>query len=166
MVAEGRPGAEITGLDNFSAAYINGHGMAKTLHNFAVAGISDRAAIQEGDMRSLPFDDSSFDAAVSSYAIDHLRPPEIPVALAETARVLRNGGDLLLMVIVPNRWTVVAFGPLIPLIFRPRRYWRSALRQAGLRATTEGSYRGLAWFLARKDSVEAPATAVRFAKAP
>jgi len=157
MVGLERPKTEIVALDDFSADYIEGHGKAKTLRNFEAAGIYRRATIQEGDLRSLPFDNLSFDAAVSSYAIDHLEPQEVPVALAETYRALRNGGEFLLMVIVPNIWTVLTFSPVIFLQFRSRRYWRRALEVAGFRAESEGSDRGLAWFLLRKDAVDAPA---------
>jgi SAM-dependent methyltransferase len=157
MVGLERPKTEIIGLDDFSAHYIEGHGKAKTLRNFEAAGIYQRATIQEGDLRSLPFDNLTFDAAVSSYAIDHLEPQDIPVALAETYRALRNGGEFLLMVIVPNFWTVLTFSPVIFLHFRSRRYWRRVLEMAGFRAESEGSSRGLAWFLLRKDAAAAPA---------
>jgi ubiquinone/menaquinone biosynthesis C-methylase UbiE len=53
----------------------------------------------------------------------HLEPRDIAVALAETYRVLRPGGEFLLMVIVPNLWTVVTYTPLILLRFPSRRYW-------------------------------------------
>jgi ubiquinone/menaquinone biosynthesis C-methylase UbiE len=38
-------------------------------------------------------------AVVSSYAIDHLRRADRPKAIAEVARVLKPGGEFLLMVV-------------------------------------------------------------------
>ena len=154
MVGQGRLQTAITALDNFSADYIRGHGRAKTLRNFEVAGIGQRAIIQEGDFRSLPFDGEIFDAVVSSYAIDHLSPQEVPVALAEAYRVIRTGGEFLLMVIVPNLWTVVAFSPLILLKLPSRRYLRRVLQLAGFRLESEGSSRGAAWFLLQRNAME------------
>ena len=153
MVGQERPQTVITALDDFSADYIEGHGKAKTLRNFEAAGIDQRATVQQGDIRSLPFDDSTFAAVVNSHAIDHLEPQDVSVALSEAHRVLRAGGDFLLMVIVPNLWTVVAFTPVIFLKFASRRYWRRVLEVAGFRLVSEGSSRGSAWFLLRKNVV-------------
>lgn len=157
MIGQQRPQTVITALDNFSADYIKDNGKAKTLRNFAVAGIDQRAVIQEGDMLSLPFDGETFDAAVSSYAIDHLAPQDVTVALSEAYRVIRTGGEFLLMVIVPNLWTVVAYSPVIFLMFPSRRYWRRALQLAGFRLESEGSSGGSTWFLLRKSPTDAPA---------
>jgi SAM-dependent methyltransferase len=56
------------------------------------------------DMRSLPFVDGEFDAAVAVHSIEHVPDPER--ALAELARVLRPGAVAVL--VTPNRLT---FGP-------------------------------------------------------
>lgn len=151
MVGTARSNANITGLDNFSADYIAGHGTDKTLRNFAVAGIEGRADIQTGNMLDLPFENETFDAAVSSYAIDHLEPSDISVALAETRRVLQPNGDLLLMVIVPNIWTAIAFTPLVYLRLARRSFWRSTTTAVGFAPIAEGSSRGAAWFLLRNE---------------
>ncbi len=157
MVGQARPQATITALDDFRADYIEGHGEAKTLRNFKAAGIDRQSVVQQGDMRSLPFANRIFDAAVSSYAIDHLEPQDVPAALSEAYRVLRPGGEFLLMVIVPNVWTVLAFSPVIFLKFPSRQYWRQTLGTAGFPMVAEGSSRGAAWFLLRKNVVETPA---------
>lgn len=46
-------------------------------------------------MLDLPFDDGTFDGAVSSYALDHLGK-QIPRALSEARRVLKPGGGWFL----------------------------------------------------------------------
>jgi SAM-dependent methyltransferase len=55
-----------------------------------------------GDAEALPFGDSSFDAVVGAFVLNHLPRPE--VAAAELARVLASGGRLALSVWdVPER---------------------------------------------------------------
>ena len=159
MVASQRPDARVVALDDYSADYIEGHGEAKTRANLRAAGVEDRVEIQRGDMRSIPFPDESFDAVVSSAAIDHLEPTDVAVALAEANRVLRADGQILLWLIVPNLWTAIAFGPLLYL-HNPsatRWEWREMLQTAGFRVDAEGTSRGLAWIQATR--VRAPAVA-------
>lgn len=50
-----------------------------------------------GDMRSLPFADEEFDLVVSNYAFHHLDDEAKELALAETRRVLRPGGRLVVV---------------------------------------------------------------------
>lgn len=57
----------------------------------AADGIANIELVQ-GDMRSLPFDDESFDLVVSNYAFHHLDDAAKELALAEARRVLRVGG--------------------------------------------------------------------------
>jgi SAM-dependent methyltransferase len=57
---------------------------------------------RSGDAEALPFGDSSFDAVVGAFVLNHLPRPE--VAAAELARVLASGGRLALSVWdVPER---------------------------------------------------------------
>ena len=50
----------------------------------------------QGDMRRLPFTDRVFGAVVAYYSLHHVPLSELDAVLAETARVLRPGGALLL----------------------------------------------------------------------
>jgi SAM-dependent methyltransferase len=54
------------------------------------------AEFRVGDLRSLPAADGEFGAVIAFYSIIHLRPGELPGALAEMHRVLRPGGPALL----------------------------------------------------------------------
>ncbi len=61
----------------------------------AAAGLSDRVSLREGSATALPFGDSSFDAALCAFGFRNF--PDIPASLAETARILRNGGRLVVL---------------------------------------------------------------------
>lgn len=151
-IAIGRssPTASIVGLDNFSATYIAGHSAANTEENLRLAGIDRRATVQSGDMRAMPFDDQSFNAVVSSAAIDHLPEDDIRKTLSEARRVLVSGGQFFLVVSVPNLWMGVTFGPLVLSRLRKRAFWREAFAEAGLAVHGEGALGASAWFLARR----------------
>jgi ubiquinone/menaquinone biosynthesis C-methylase UbiE len=51
---------------------------------------------RQGDMLSLPAADEEFAAVIALYSVIHLRPHELPSALAEMRRVLRPNGALLI----------------------------------------------------------------------
>ena len=145
MVARECPRLNVVALDNFSAGYIASrqdgddpetysvHGEANTRANFIAAGVSDRIEITSGDMRQLPFADADFDGVVSSTAIDHLDRADIPVDLAEANRVLKEQGQILLWLAVPNLWSFIAFGPLFALHGTNADLgdWRGMLDEAG-----------------------------------
>ncbi len=70
-------------------------------------GIGDAAWNYEGldavaDLGALPFPPACFDAAINIVTLEHVREPRC--VLEEIARVLRPGGELLL--IVPQEWEV------------------------------------------------------------
>lgn len=56
--------------------------------------IADRASFQTGDIAQLPFADGSLDLVIASEVIEHM--PEPLLVIAEVARVLRPGGQLIL----------------------------------------------------------------------
>jgi len=62
-----------------------------------VAGtpLAKRVVTQQGDMRSLPFADASFDGVVAWGSIYHARRVEIGAILSELRRLVRPGGRLL-----------------------------------------------------------------------
>ena len=127
------------------------HSEANTRANFVAAGVSDRIEIKTGDMRQLPCADADFDGVVSSTAIDHLDRADIPVALAEANRVLKEQGHILLWLAIPNLWTLIAFGPFdIHGTNADLADWREMLSEAGFAIDDEGTKRGLAWILATR----------------
>lgn len=159
-IATARPDAHVVALDDWSADYIEGHGEENTRANLRAGGVDDRVEIQQGDMRAIPFPDESFDAVVSSAAIDHLGRADIALALAEANRVLRPDGQVLFWLIVPNLWTAIAFGPLL-FLHGPnatRAEWHRMLGTAGFRIDAEGTSRGVAWIQATRVREPAAAT--------
>jgi len=55
-------------------------------------------------MRAMPFAPATFDGAVSAFAIDHLRRPDVERTFAEMTRVLKPGGEFLLLVVNQDAW--------------------------------------------------------------
>ena len=163
MVLEARPQTTLVALDSFGESYVEHFGPTKNgetvldegrqrlLANLKAAGLEQRATIQPGDMRHLPFEPATFDAIVSSYAIDHLNRDGIGKALSEANRVLKPGGEFLLMVIAKDKWLQFTFGPLL---MHSRMvagdYWESRLRDAGFEIVESGHRPATHYIVARK----------------
>jgi SAM-dependent methyltransferase len=152
MVLGSRPRSTVVALDLYSGYWgITDNTPERLRRNAAVAGVADRVTVQVGDMRELPFPDESFDAAVSSFAIDHLNRDGIARALREAARVLRPGGQLLIMNVRPDVWIRVAL-PTPPGhgYFgreQARSRWQQALATAGFALVEEGAQPGTVYYL-------------------
>ncbi len=110
MVLLSRPQASVVALDLFDEGYgIDGNGPDRLRANARAAGAANRLQIKKGDLRELPFEAGSFDAAVSSFAIDHLGKNGAQQSIAEMARVLRPGGQFLLMVLNTDAYVKFAY---------------------------------------------------------
>lgn len=70
----------------------------------AASGIQ-LAGLREGDAEALPFDDASFDTVVCALALCSIPTPQ--AAIEEMRRVLRPGGQLLLLDHVGSTWPPV-----------------------------------------------------------
>ena len=133
----------IVALDLFDSTYIAGGGRALIEENLRRAEMSARVAIEKGDLTALPFAESTFDAAVSAHAIDHLGP-RAEQALKEVLRVLKPGGRFLLIVWVPG-WTMFAIANLLAFVLQSERAWRGMAAEAGFALRDEGVFNGY-WF--------------------
>ena len=92
------PYGNAIGVDLWSQSDQYGNSPAATLANAAAEGVSDRVVVRDGDMRLLPFDDSSMDVAVSSLAIHNVPSASARAkAVHEIARVVRPGGRVALL---------------------------------------------------------------------
>lgn len=150
-VALARPQTTIVGVDIYSGYWgIDENTPERFMRNARIAGVAARASARVGDMRQLPFPDGQFDGVVSSYAIDHLRRAERPKAIAEVARVLKPGGDFLLMLVQVD-WRTWVISPL--LAHHPSQDpepWRVMLRDHGFTLEEEGAPFSTLYFLAKK----------------
>jgi SAM-dependent methyltransferase len=146
-----RPHTSAMGVDIYSGYWgIDQNTPERFMRNARIAGVAERAAARVGDMRELPFRDAEFDAVVSSYAIDHLRRAERPKAIAEVARVLRPGGEFLLMIVHVD-WKTWLVSPL--LAHHPSQNpepWRALLQENGFKLEEEGTRFSTLYFLAKK----------------
>ena len=153
-VLRARPRTSATGVDIYSGYWgIDENTPERFMKNARIAGVADRAAARVGDMRQLPFGDGEFDAVVSSYAIDHLRRAERPKAIAEVARVLKPGGEFLLMIVHVD-WKTWLVSPV--LAHHPSadpEPWRALLRQGGFSLEEEGTRFTTLYFLAKKQGI-------------
>jgi ubiquinone/menaquinone biosynthesis C-methylase UbiE len=127
------------------------------LTNLKVAGVDGRATIETADMLKLPFGDRTFDALVSAYAMDHLGRNGARTALAEAHRVLKPGGDFLLILVANDGWAKLAFGPLLSHGGTyGAGWWRDSAVKAGFEVREEGTRPVTTYFLLnRRDQVEA-----------
>jgi SAM-dependent methyltransferase len=156
MVLTSRPGARVTALDIYSGYWgIDDNTPERIRANASVAGVSDRLEVRVGDMRAMPLADAAYDAALSAFALDHLDREGITRALAEVARVLRPGGEFLLININADGWLKVAYpfphghGGYFTRASNADR-WRSALAAANFELIEEGMRPATVYFLARK----------------
>jgi SAM-dependent methyltransferase len=153
MVLVERPQATLVASDLFGASFTGHFGSSgrpqdRLLTNLKTAGVDGRATIETADMRSLPFGDGTFDALVSAYAMDHLGRNGARTALAEAHRVLKPGGDFLLILVANDGWAKLAFGPLLSHGGTyGSGWWRDAAGAAGFDVREEGSRPVTTYFL-------------------
>lgn len=69
-----------------------------TLKNAKIEGVENKIEVHNGDMRKMPFPDSTFDAIVSSWAIHNIYDKaQREIALSEIIRVLKPGGKIAIL---------------------------------------------------------------------
>lgn len=161
MVLLARPDARLTALDIFSGDYgMSDNSPDRLRANARAAGVEARLDVRTGDMRALPFADATFDGAVSAFAIDHLNRDDRRRTFAELRRVLRPGGDFLLLVVNNDAWIRFTlpflvhhgyFGPRTPA-----ERWRGELTDAGFAVVEDGTQPGALYLLARAGGARTP----------
>jgi SAM-dependent methyltransferase len=156
MVLRARPHVTAVALDLFGESFDmhfgrEGSAIERLRANLRASGVDARATIQPGDMRHLPFEPATFDAVLSTYAMDHLRRADTRTAVEEAARVLKPGGDFLLMVIEKDAWLQFTFGPLLLHSgTRGVEWWQHAFQDAGLAVAESGTRPATFYVLAHK----------------
>ena len=150
-----RPQATGTALDVYSGFFgITDNTPERTMRNARIAGVADRVDTVTADARKMPLPDASYDAAISSYAIDHMGREGRAKAIQEVARVLRPDGEFLLEIVNPDLWVKVMMP--IPHVglnahFKPDpARWRAMLKDAGFEVIEQGTAPATLFWLARK----------------
>ena len=155
MVLADRPQATLVASDLFGTSFTQHFGPGESPQdrlraNLRAAGVDGRASVETADMLKLPFASASFDALVSAYAMDHLGRSGARTALVEAHRVLKPGGDFLLILVANDGWAKFAFGPLLSHGGTyGAAWWRDAAQQAGFDVREEGTQRLTMYFLLR-----------------
>ncbi len=139
---------QIVALDRFDADYIDAGGRDLLENNLRLAGLTDRVRIETGDLTRLPFEDQTFDTAVSAHALDHLGP-EKGQGMREVLRVLKPGGRLLVVASVPG-WATFAIVNMLSLLLMGKVGWRSLARTSGFEIVEDGDFNGFWYLLVRK----------------
>lgn len=156
MVLAARPQATLVALDLFGESFNQHFGPGaspqdRLMANLKAAGVDERASISTADMRKLPFEAGAFDGVVTAYAMDHLNRQGSDQSLAEAARVLKPGGDFLLMVIANEAWGKFTFGPLLAHGgFRGAGWWTGHIEKAGFQVVEQGTRPLTFYVLARR----------------
>ena len=129
------PAGHVTGLDISSEMLDYGREMVKK------AGLSERISFREGDIASLPFNDSTFDWVWSVDCVGY-GPWDTIKLLRELVRVLKPGGIV----------SIAAWSSEKLLPGYPRLEARLGATAAGMAPFVQGKnpslhfYRGLGWF--------------------
>lgn len=155
MVLAERPKATLVALDLFGGSFdlhfgAEGSPQDRLLANLKAAGVDGRASIETADMRKIPFEPATFDAVVSAYAMDHLGRDGAKQALVEARRVIKPGGDFLLILVANDRWAKFAFGPILSHGgTRGADWWRDSAHEAGFDTLEEGTTPATLYLLLR-----------------
>ncbi len=138
----------VVAFDRFDSDYIEGGGNSNLSGNLELAGIASRVKIVQGDITQTNFSDNYFDAAISTFMIDHLGSQKLP-CLKEINRVLKPGCRLLMIVIVPNL-TSFAIANIFCFFLTSKKQWRKYFTLSGYKLAEEGDINGAAYFLLEK----------------
>lgn len=153
-----RPQATVTAVDLYRGYYgIDDNTPQRLVANATRAGVADRVRVETADMRHLPFGEGEFDAVMSVAAIDHLNSQGIEEALLETARVLKPGGQLLIVSLEPDGWVRL----IMPWSMhggywgsaQNRQRWQDRLQRTGFDVLEVGTRPATLWWLARRRAI-------------
>jgi SAM-dependent methyltransferase len=138
----------ITALDRFDSDYIENGGKVLLKRNLGIAGIGERVEICQGDVTAMEFKNESFNAAISSFMVDHLGKYKLD-ALREINRILKHGGRFLLIVFVPNYATFSVMN-VMSFALTSKKGWRSLFKQSNFTLIDEGIINTATFFLIEK----------------
>jgi len=140
---------KIIAVDKFDAPYIGDGGRRLLEQNLKVANIQEKVDIQTHDLTNLTFEDDVFDAAVSSYVLDHMGDDQLR-GLKEINRVLKKNGNLLMMIMLPNYFTMMMFNIISVLQLTSHKKWNQLIKEANFKCIDDGDINGGHYFLLEK----------------
>ncbi len=91
MLAKKYPGTQVIGIDYWGKSWDYSKRVCDT--NAEIEGVGERVVFQKASASSLPFEDESFDAAISNLTFHEVRDVQDKrLAVKEALRVVRKGG--------------------------------------------------------------------------
>ncbi len=98
--AKRAPQAKAIDVDVWQRHVESGNKAARTLENARLEGVAERIEVRNGDVRNLPFPDSTFDVVLSRAVLHNLKgKKERQKAIGEILRVLRPNGQVGLVIV-------------------------------------------------------------------
>jgi len=143
---------KIIAVDKFDAPYIGDGGKRLLEQNLKVAYIQDKVDIQTHDITNLTFENDVFDAAVSTYVLDHMGKDDQLKGLKEVNRVLKKDGKFLMMIMLPNFFTIMIFNVISVLKLTSHKEWNQFIKEANFKCIDDGDINGGHYFLLEKDA--------------
>jgi SAM-dependent methyltransferase len=141
---------KIIAVDKFDAPYIGDGGKRLLEQNLKVANIQDKVDIQTHDITNLTFENEVFDAAVSTYVLDHMGKDDQLKGLREVNRVLKKDGKFLMMIMLPNFFTFMVFNVISVLQLTSHKEWNHFIKEANFECIDDGDINGGHYFLLEK----------------
>jgi SAM-dependent methyltransferase len=143
-----RPELRVMAVDIWDNGQILGNSDRQLLRNLKAAGVADRAAIQQGDVRNLPFEDETFDYVLAIWVLHELSVPDQRVALSEIARVIRPSGKIIVVEYVQSLRNFLVFG-LINWHYDSLPHWLDLASEMGLTVERRELSQGIAYLVLR-----------------
>jgi glycosyltransferase involved in cell wall biosynthesis len=99
-------------------------------------------ALCKGDAMDLPYEDKSFDWAVSFSVLEHLPEKDVPKAIREMSRVVRKGAFLRIAIPYPQKSAAELFKEdNTHITLHPWEWWVKTLAENGMKMiATDGQY--------------------------
>jgi len=141
---------KIIAVDKFDAPYIGEGGKRLLEQNLKVANIQNKADVQTHDITNLTFENDVFNAAVSTYVLDHMSKDDQLKGLKEVNRVLKKDGKFLMMIMLPNFFTFMIFNVISVLKLTSHKEWNQFFKDANFKCIDDGEINGGHYFLLEK----------------